>query len=61
MRVLALGHLGRMDEAKEAAQRVRELAPAFTVAQYRSLSPLKDSVFRNRCADIFLAAGIPKK
>jgi len=60
VRVLALGHLGRMEEARKAAQRLHELAPAFTVKQYRSLSPLKDSVFRNRCAAILLAAGIPK-
>jgi hypothetical protein len=58
--LLALGHRGRMDEAKRVAQRLRELTPAFTVSQYRSLSPMRSRAFRQRCAQIFVHAGIPK-
>jgi adenylate cyclase len=58
--VLALGHLGRMDEAKLMAKRLRELAPGFTVSLYQSTTPVKDRAYRKRAAEILLAAGIPK-
>ena len=58
--VLTLGLLGRLDEAKIAAQRMLELAPEFTVSRYQSISPFKDSEFRERCAAIYRAAGVPK-
>ena len=57
--VMALGRLGRIEEAKLAARRVLELAPDFTVSRYQSVSPFKDSEFRKRSAEIFRAAGIP--
>ncbi len=58
--VLALGCLDRFDEAKQAAQRLLELVPGFTVTAYQSVSPLKDSALRKRFADIYHAAGVPK-
>ena len=57
--VMALGRLGRIEEAKLAARRVLELAPDFTVSRYQSMSPFKDPEFRKRSAEIFRAAGIP--
>ena len=58
--VVALSHLGRTDEARAAAQHLLELAPAFTVSQFRSVSAFKDPEFRKRVADMYLAAGIPR-
>jgi adenylate cyclase len=58
--VVALGRLGRVEEAKLAARRLLDLAPGFTVSRFLSVSPIKDAERRNRSADIFRAAGIPK-
>jgi adenylate cyclase len=58
--LMALGHLGRIEEAKLAAQRMLELAPDFTVSRYLSVSPFKDPEVRKRGAEIYLAAGVPK-
>jgi hypothetical protein len=58
--VLALGFLGRFDEAKQAVHRLLELAPGFTVSQYLSVSPLRDPALRKRFAAIYRAAGVPK-
>ena len=58
--VLSLGFLGRIDEARRAAQRMLELTPKFTVSIYQSLSPFKDPEFRRRTAEIYRAAGVPK-
>jgi adenylate cyclase len=60
VRVSALGHLGRINEARQAALRLLELSPEFTVSRYRSLSPVKDPKFRKRNAAIFRAAGVPR-
>ncbi len=60
MRVMALGFLGRIDEATTAAQRMLEFAPGFTVSRFLSVSPYKDPAFRERIAEIFRAAGIPE-
>jgi adenylate cyclase len=56
----ALGGLGRMEEAKLAAARLLEVAPAFTVSRYLSVSPMKDSEVREKCAGLLRAAGIPE-
>lgn len=58
--LMALGHLGRIDEARPVAQRLLELAPNFTVSLNEHVSPFKDADFRKRCAVIYRAAGIPK-
>ena len=58
--VIALGCLGRIDEAKLAARRMLELAPEFTVSRVQSVSPFKDPEYLKRSAKIFRAAGVPK-
>ena len=58
--LVALGLLGRADEAKLAAQRIFELTPAFTVSQFEHVSPYKDPEWRKRAADVYRAAGVPK-
>lgn len=58
--VIALGQLGRIEEAKPAARRMLELAPKFTVSRNQSVSPFKNPEFRKRAAEIFRAAGVPK-
>ena len=58
--VIALGQLGRIEEAKLAARRMLELAPEFTVSRYLSVSPMKDPELRKRGAEIMRAAGVPK-
>jgi adenylate cyclase len=58
--VLALGFLGRIDEAQLAAQHMLELAPEFTVSRYQSMSPVKDPEYRKRAAELYRAAGVPK-
>jgi len=57
--LVALGLLGRTDEAKLAAQRILELTPEFTVSQFEHVSPHKNSEFRKRVADVYRAAGVP--
>jgi adenylate cyclase len=58
--VLALGHLGRIAEAKQAVKRLLEVAPGFTVLAYESLSPVKDSDYRRRNAEVLRAVGLPR-
>ncbi len=58
--VTVLGHLGRRDEARLAAQHLLELAPTLTVSKMQSVSPFKDPEFRKRITEIFLTAGVPK-
>ena len=58
--VVALGLLGRIEEAKLAARRMLELTPGITVSRTNSVSPFKDPEFRKRSAEIYLAAGVPK-
>jgi hypothetical protein len=58
-RLSALGHLGRLAEAKQAARRLRELSPGFTVSRYLSIHPIRDAAYRKRSAEIFRLAGLP--
>jgi adenylate cyclase len=58
--VLALGHLGRIDEAKRAAARLLALNPNFTISRYESLTPVKDAEYRKRNAEIFRLIGVPR-
>ena len=55
--MLALGLLGRFDEAKHAVHRLLELLPGFTFAGYLNVSPFKGPVLRKRFDDIYRAAG----
>jgi len=58
-RLSALGHLGRLAEAKQAAKRLRELSPGFTVARYLSIHPIRDAAYRKRSAEILRLTGLP--
>jgi adenylate cyclase len=58
--VLALAALGRADEAKQAARRLLELVPGFTVTTFQRISPLKDAELRKLYADLYRGAGVPK-
>lgn len=58
--LVALGYLGRLEEAKLAARRMLELTPGITVSRTNSVSPFKDPELRKRGAEIYRAAGIPK-
>jgi adenylate cyclase len=57
--LIALGNLGRMEEAKLAARRMLELTPEATVSRYLSVSPFKDAELRKRGGEILRAAGVP--
>ncbi len=57
---VALGLLGRGEEAKLSAQRTLELTPDLTVSRYSSVLPAKDANLRKRLGEVLLAAGIPK-
>ena len=60
LKMVNLGFLGRMDEARMVAQRMRVLTPNFTVSKYLVAVPYKSADMRKKCADIYLAAGMPK-
>ena len=57
--VLIMAALGRMDEAKTAAQRLMQLTPDFTVSRYRMAIPIKDAAYRKQCAAWLRSAGVP--
>jgi tetratricopeptide (TPR) repeat protein len=60
----ALARLGRLEEAREAAQAGLELEPGFTVARYRA-SPLSDNPVylagRERVVEGLRMAGVPEQ
>ncbi len=57
---VALGFMGRIDEAKLAAQRFIELSPTFTVRKYLCVVPYRDAELRSRVAKIYRAIGVPR-
>lgn len=57
---IALGRLGRMEEAKAAVRSMLEIAPDFTVSRYLSVSPFKDAEFRKQGGEVLRAAGVPE-
>ena len=59
VRAALLGLLGRHDEAKQAARRLVELAPDFTVARYLSVVPIQDAKLRKQIGMLLRAAGVP--
>jgi tetratricopeptide (TPR) repeat protein len=59
LRTMALGGLGRIDEARLTARRLLELTPEFTVSRFESVSALRDPETRRRIANTYRAAGIP--
>ncbi len=57
---VALGFLGRIDEAKLVARRFLALSPTFTVRKYVCVVPYRDAEMRNRVAKIYRAIGVPR-
>ena len=57
---VALGFMGRMNEATVAARRFLELSPTFTVRKYLCVVPYRDADMRNRVAKIYRAVGVPR-
>lgn len=58
-RIVALHHLGRGKEAKQAAKELLMRQPNFTIASYRQAHPAADFEFGRRAAAALSAAGIP--
>jgi adenylate cyclase len=58
--VVCLVQLGRLDEARVAANRTIELAPEVTISALRPLSPWKDEAFKERYLSALRVAGIPE-
>ena len=58
--VVALGYLGRWNEARVEAKRFMELAPRFTVRKYLCVVPYRDALRRHEVAKIYRAAGVPR-
>ena len=59
----ALAHLGRMEEAREAARGGLELNPGFTIARHRAARPSDHPVFfasRERVHEGMRLAGVPE-
>jgi adenylate cyclase len=57
--LFSLVGLGRLEEAKAVAQRLRASSPGFTVSSFRSV-PFKDEPFKARCIAAMRAVGIPE-
>lgn len=57
---VALGFMGRIDEAKLAARRFIELSPTFTIRKYLCVVPYRDVELRSRVAKIYRAIGVPR-
>lgn len=57
--LFSLVELGRLEEAKAVAKRIREASPGFTVSWFMSV-PFKDRLFKARCAAAMRATGIPE-
>jgi tetratricopeptide (TPR) repeat protein len=62
---IALAHLGRLEEARAAAQSGLALAPHFTIASYLAANKFSDSpahlAWRKRQADGLRKAGLPEE
>ncbi|EIM29111.1 adenylate/guanylate cyclase domain-containing protein [Microvirga lotononidis] len=56
----ALVGLGRLDEAKMAAERLMEAFPTYTLSLQRQINPWRDQTFAQRYLDALQAAGIPE-
>jgi TolB-like protein/tetratricopeptide (TPR) repeat protein len=58
--LVALGFLGRMDEAKRLVPGFMQLAPTFTVRKYLCVVPYQNADMRNQVAKIYRAVGVPR-
>jgi TolB-like protein/cytochrome c-type biogenesis protein CcmH/NrfG len=59
--IAALGHLGRVDEAKPYIEKLLALEPHFTIAHFAKTHPIKRVQDRKRYMRGFLRAGVPKR
>jgi adenylate cyclase len=55
----ALVGLGRVDEAKVAAQRMMAVFPTYTVSLQREINPWRDQAFAARYLEALSLAGVP--
>jgi len=58
--ILCLVHLGRLDEARVAANRMLELAPKTTISAIRLQIPQKNEAYKERYINAMRVAGIPE-
>lgn len=58
--IAALGHLGRLDEAKEYVDKLLDIEPNFTVKRFADTYPIKKDSDRERYKDGLRKAGVPE-
>jgi adenylate cyclase len=56
----ALVGLGRLDEARKAADRLMEAFPTYTLSLQRQINPWRDQAFAQRYLDALQIAGVPE-
>jgi adenylate cyclase len=60
VQIQCLVHLGRIDEARSAAQRLLKIAPQLTVSEWRSRNAIRDPERIERACGALRIAGIPE-
>ena len=60
IKIISLVELGRLDEAKQVANEILEIAPGFTLAKLRN-APHQSPAQLKRVLDAFRKAGIPEQ
>jgi adenylate cyclase len=60
VQIQCLVHLGRIDEARSAAQRLLKIAPQLTVSEWRSRYAIRDPERIERACGALRIAGIPE-
>ena len=58
--VFALVETGRIEEAKDVAARLLQLAPKFSTTLYRSTGTFRDTAFIDRYCEALVKAGVPE-
>ncbi len=58
--VVGLAHLGKLEEARAAAERLKELQPGISLRWVEEHNPLVDSETRARYVDGLRKAGLPE-
>jgi adenylate cyclase len=57
--IAALVGLGRLDEARTAAQRLMAAFPTYGLALQREINPWRDQAFAERYLEALRTAGVP--
>jgi hypothetical protein len=60
IRIPALAHLGRLEEAREAVKILRELEPNASISGFEEQVPFRDPENRKILLDGFRLAGLPE-